>query len=270
MNLRFLCTILLFLSAGVLGSVNSAPYTALTLWYMYRMDVIVSGPGKTEIVPELKGSAPDGTFYFDEFVQYTQYVSANKRKKSSAWKGNTGVGKNLNPDVESTARKLAETGFTRQFKPSLVYPSKWTGNAVSTYDQFFGALTDRVQALRAKNPAAIELQLDRLRESLKPVINIRFEDQTAGFFRDLNSWFKAQTKITWETKTVDGPDGTKLTQIDTETTLKKNTIDMATMKKDLISFIATYQTQHQKGKSHYAAITSSQRNEGRIMGDSTC
>ena len=37
---------------------------------MYRMDVIVSGPGKTEIVPELKGSAPDGTFYFDEFVQY--------------------------------------------------------------------------------------------------------------------------------------------------------------------------------------------------------
>ena len=67
------------------------------------------------------------------------------------------MGKNLNPDVESTAQKLAETGFTRQFKPSLIYPSRWTGNVAPSYDDFFGALTDRVQALRAKNPTAIEL-----------------------------------------------------------------------------------------------------------------
>ena len=61
-----------------------------------------------------------------------------------------------------------------------------------------------------------------------------------------------------------------MTLIDTEATFKKNTVDMATIKKDLLSFIVTYQTEHPKGKSHYAAIKSAQKIEGRIMGDSTC
>ena len=75
---------------------------------------------------------------------------------------------------------------------------------------------------------------------------------------------------TWETKIEDGPDGTKSTKIDTEATLKKNNVDMATLKNDLLSFITTYQTENQKGTSHYAAIESAQKIQGRLNGDSTC
>lgn len=157
------------------------------------MDVIVNGPGKTEIVPDLKGSGPGGTFYFDEFIKYTQLVSP--RNKKSAWTGSTSVGTNLNPDIEETAQELADTGFKKGFKPSLIYPSRWQGNANPNFDTFLGALTDRVQALRAAKPDAIGLQLDRLRESLKPMVDLRWGEQMAGFLRDITDWFGKQTKI---------------------------------------------------------------------------
>lgn len=63
-----------------------------------------------------------------------------------------------------------------------------------------------------------------------------------------------------------------MTAIDTEATIEKNPVDMAEIKKDLLTFIADYQAEGTEGKgySHYVAIQSVQKIQGRIMGDSTC
>ena len=75
-------------------------------WYAYRMDIVAFGAGSIIIAPGCIGSAPDRSCHFDEFLRFIQRTGGT----TMPWTGFTTVGKNLNPDVLTTAKELATSG----------------------------------------------------------------------------------------------------------------------------------------------------------------
>lgn len=148
----------------------------MLLWYAYRLDIAAGG---TFIAPDCPGTGKDKRCYFDEFLRYIEEV-----EERSPWSGSTSVGRNLAPNVLSTAEELVTSRYSNAVDPDVLYKTP------SGFDNFRGVFEpaiDNIQECRqALGDKGIDWELNGIRTSIANTLDARIADQAAFIIIGVN------------------------------------------------------------------------------------
>lgn len=114
------------------------------MWYAYRLDILDGGGTPMTLAVGCKGTW-NGLCYFDELLQYLQ-------RGSQPWSKPSGVGKNLDPDVLSTAKSLRKDGFAPNWDVNKIFGQGTFASASPGIDLIMTPIVDRIQAIRSSPP----------------------------------------------------------------------------------------------------------------------
>lgn len=112
---------------------------------------------------KFKGTAPGGTFYFDEFLNAIRrdVAISKKNRNPKPWEGSTGIGKNLNPSVDDAVQGIQNTEnqagkyakYPTNVGASKLFPTIYGPEVDPGFANLFGRATDLVQENRKKASA---------------------------------------------------------------------------------------------------------------------
>ncbi|OJJ06596.1 hypothetical protein ASPVEDRAFT_875720 [Aspergillus versicolor CBS 583.65] len=195
----------------VTANALAGPYQSLYIWYAYRMEIEAFGAGSNQIASGLKGSAPDGTCYFDELMDGLQRAG-----QGLAPGQHTSVGKELAPDVAKTAKEIRglkspdPKGGTKAFvcnidSDKLFKPGQST-KPMNSLQDLLDNVTDRIDAARNKvGDEALGDALKNAQMAISGVQEQRIRDMGQDYINTVNDYLKnekqSSTKVTTDQKT---------------------------------------------------------------------
>ncbi len=190
------------------------------------MEIEAFGAGSNQIASGLKGSAPDGTCYFDELMDGLQ-----RQGQGLAPGQHTTVGKELTPDVAKTAKEirgltaLDPKGGTKPFvcnldSAKLFKPGQSTKPMNSLAD-ILDKVTDRIDAARQKvGDEALGDTLKNAQLAASGIHEQRVRDMGQDYIDTVNDYLKTAQGSNTQVVT-DNPtdmEGNKYKTIDFEKT----------------------------------------------------
>ncbi|KAL4739556.1 hypothetical protein BDV11DRAFT_169970 [Aspergillus similis] len=195
------------------------------MWYAYRMDIQAFGVRDDMIAPNCFGTVPDGTCYFDEFIDFLQ------RDKYKLDPGkSTSVGKYFWPDAVEAAAELQKlTVAGKEYVPNadpnhIFLPGTFTTTNPRN-DDILGLITKRFQAARAKlGDEALAEGVEESRVAMTAAHQARLSENSAELVEVVNDYLRdvAGLDLTVEEKTATGVDGSTYTDIDIEKAMQQN------------------------------------------------
>jgi hypothetical protein len=190
------------------------------------MEIETFGAGSNQIASGLKGSAPDGTCYFDELMDGLQRTG-----QGLAPGQHTSVGKELAPDVAKTAKEIRglkspdPKGGTKAFvcnidSDKLFKPGQST-KPMNSLQDLLDNVTDRIDAARNKvGDEALGDALKNAQMAISGVQEQRIRDMGQDYIDTVNDYLKnekqSNTKVVTDPKT--DMEGNKYNAIDMEKT----------------------------------------------------
>ncbi|KAJ5279771.1 hypothetical protein N7478_005143 [Penicillium angulare] len=255
------------------------------------MDIMANGVDGRTILKgsKMKATAPGGSFYFDEFIDAMRQRGA----KTKVWTGNTGVGKNLTPDVLDAAKGILDTGntgtktdrYAMNEDPNKLFPDDFKRGQSVQFPDLYGKVYDVIQASRKKvsgdgvvsgnTQADFDTALSRGRDATKGMHQGRIADGCEKEIAWMNNEFTQNgLGISVETKEKSAMDGLlKWNQADPDATLTKNEAHADTILKSFIQFTKNDDSTGSEIKgeaNHRAALLYAQTCSSRIYGNEDC
>ncbi|KAL4812587.1 hypothetical protein BDW67DRAFT_126070 [Aspergillus spinulosporus] len=263
-----------FLAPHVLASKKAGPYQVVYMWMAYRMDIQAFGARDEMIAPNCFGTVPDGTCYFDEFLEYIQ-----KDGKTITSGLPTSIGKYFWPDAVSAAQeieKLNGGGFVPDTDAHKLFQTGTFTVGNPQLSAILDMFTDKIQAARIKlGDDALSDGLEEARTAITGVHQARVADQGQDYIDVINDYLRDEkgTSLTVETKNPTALDGSTYLDVDIEKTVAKDSA-FAGYWKDFQTWMSqqkrTKKTKVGNVKMHWDAIQGVQRIEARAWGDSSC
>ncbi|KAL1985215.1 hypothetical protein VTN96DRAFT_8131 [Rasamsonia emersonii] len=259
MKLQLLC--LFSLVSSVLASKGAGPYQTVFFWYAYRMEIEAFGEA-TVIAPKCPSPCD-----FDTFIKYIQKEPKLDRKgrpigNITPFTGSTGIGNNLEPDVETAVDKLNAVGYQSVNSVNKLLPGTFPNDdRAPGLPLILDPMVQRIQEARQKlgNNAKAASILSKLQECMAGVSSARKQENAKNIIDAFNKE-KDKRKYTFETKTMtkESKDGTKYTALDTEQMLADNQNAKENVKKFIQNFVTDYNSGKIQGannpKGHFIAI----------------
>ncbi|PYI03569.1 hypothetical protein BO78DRAFT_451622 [Aspergillus sclerotiicarbonarius CBS 121057] len=281
MRLIAICLSLCLLAPSVLGNVLAGPYQSVLYWYAYRIDIMTHDAANREIAVGCVGTGPGKTCLFDEFLRYIQKTGRNTK----LWTGSTNVGKDLTPDVISTAEQLATGGeaktpsrYPNTSDPSKMF-KKFKGKVGITYSELMRAVVDTIQKSRASletlKGVDIETELKSARQALTLTHRARVADNAKYIIQGVNAYLKEQRQ-TWtvKTKTIPASEETPFEweEVDTAKTIAAHKGATSDIMKAVQKYIGSWGTGTTKTDAtrHMAPVYACQEGESRLNGGPKC
>lgn len=246
-------------------------------WYAYRMDLQAFGMRADSIAPLCPGSAPDGSCYFDEFVDYLQRAG----KKLDAGQA-TSVGKYFWPDAVVIATELGKlksngVDFIPNQDPDKIFKSGTFSTPTPRLADIMSLVTDKIQAARVQlGDTELEEGLFEARTAMQGTHEARLADNGQDYVDTLNDYLKntAGSSTTVETKNVMAIYGSTYLDVDIDATKAKD----ASFEQNYKSFLTWLGTKvKRQGKTklagvkmHWDAQQGVQKLEARVNGANSC
>ncbi|KAL3477789.1 hypothetical protein BJX99DRAFT_225733 [Aspergillus californicus] len=274
--LSLLYVLLGLLAPHVLASKLAGRYQAVYMWYAYRMDIQAYGARNEMIAPNCFGTVPDGTCYFDEFIDYLQ----RDGKKLDAGQA-TSIGKYFWPDAVTAAEELKKLTIDgAEFVPNQD-PKKIFLKGTFTVDNprnsdILGLVTDKIQEARVGlGDEVLSEGVAESRVAMTAAHEARIAENSAEMIDTVNDYLASErgSSLTVETKPVTGVDGSTYTDIDIGKTVAKDS-SFSGYWGDFQQWLAvqkrTSATALGRTKMHWDAIQGVQQIEARVHGADTC
>lgn len=257
MKLQLLC--LFSLVSSVLASLGAGPYQTVFFWYAYRLGIEAFGED-SKIAPGCKNCN------FDEFIKYIQKKPTLNRKGQpvggiTPFTGSTGIGDNLEPDVETAVSKLNAAGYQCVTSVHNLLPDVFPNDDRAPG---LGAILDpimqHIQEARQKlgdNAKATSI-VSKLQQCMAAATSARKQENAKGIIDAFEKEYKARQykfKIFYTEKT--SKDGTKYQALDTDRMLAENPDAKPNVKKFIQEFVTSFTSGNKGGnnaKGHFLAI----------------
>ncbi|RHZ45752.1 uncharacterized protein CDV56_104104 [Aspergillus thermomutatus] len=246
------------------------------MWYAYRMDIEAFGKRPDMIAPDCLGTVPDGTCYFDEFVDYLQrdgkHLDAGQK---------TSAGKYFWPDAVVMAKELGTlksngADFVPNQDPQKIFKAGTFTNPNPRLSDILELITDRIQAARVKlGDDALSDGLFEARTAMTGVHEARLADNGQGLIDTINDYLRdvKGSSTTVETKTPTALDGSTYLDVDVDKTKAKDPAfagHWADFQQWLGQQKRTNKTKLGQVRMHWDAAQGVQQVEARVYGASSC
>jgi hypothetical protein len=244
------------------------------MWMAYRMDIQAFGARDEMIAPNCFGTVPDGTCYFDEFVEYIQ--KDNKKITSGL---PTSIGKYFWPDAVTAAQQIAQLnggGFIPDTDAHKLFQAGTFTVENPQLSVILDMMTNKIQAARiALGDEALSDGLQEARTAITGTHEARIAEQGKDYIDVINDYLRDEkgTSLTVETKNPTALDGSTYLDIDIESTVAKDSA-FADYWRDFQTWMSqqvrTKKTTLGNVKMHWDTVQGVQRIEARAWGDSSC
>ncbi|KAI9371713.1 hypothetical protein BJX61DRAFT_543404 [Aspergillus egyptiacus] len=275
MILAAIFLLLAFVAPHVHASKLAGRYQLVYMWYAYRMDIQAFGIRDEMIAPNCFGSVPDGSCYFDEFVDYIQRDGKHLDPGQS-----TSVGKYFWPDAVDAANQVSQltvggNEFIPNSDPKKLFLEGTFTVVNPTNSDILELFTDRIQAARAKlGDAELADGLAESRTAMTGAHQARLHENVDGMIEVVNDYLAdhgSSTKV--EAKELPAVDGGTYKDLD----LGKAYGADGGFSEHWQNF-QTWLSQQKRTKKttvgnvrmHWDAIQGVQKVASRVWGDSSC